>query len=88
VAENIRDVQKALNIPDLIAEGSMSYRMQTFDQSLMAWYKQGAINYESAMFYSTNPSEFALRASGISSASDHALTSQVPGLRQGSDRDR
>jgi twitching motility protein PilT len=88
VAENIRDVQKALNIPDLIAEGSMSYRMQTFDQSLMAWYKQGAINYESAMFYSTNPSEFALRASGISSASDHALTSQVPGLRQDSDRNR
>ena len=84
VAENIRDVAKALNIPDLIADGSMSYRMQTFDQSLMAWYKQGAITYESALFYSTNPSEFALRASGIHSTSDHAMTSQVPGLRSGS----
>jgi twitching motility protein PilT len=41
VAENIRDVAKALNIPDLIAEGAMSYRMQNFDQSLMAWYKAG-----------------------------------------------
>jgi twitching motility protein PilT len=86
VADNIRDVQKALNIPDLIAEGSMSYRMQSFDQSLMAWYKQGAISYESALFYSSNPSEFALRASGIHSTSDHALTSQVPGLRGGSSR--
>jgi twitching motility protein PilT len=85
VAENIRDVAKALNIPDLIAEGSMSYRMQTFDQSLMGWYKHGAISYESALFYATNPSEFALRASGISSASDHSL-SAMPGLILGGDR--
>ena len=85
VAENIRDVAKALNIPDLIAEGSMSYRMQTFDQSLMAWYKAGAISYESALFYATNPSEFALRASGISSSSDHSLSSTA-GLVLGSDR--
>jgi twitching motility protein PilT len=85
VAENIRDVAKALNIPDLIAEGSMSYRMQTFDQSLMAWYKAGAISYESALFYASNPSEFALRASGISSSSDHSLTS-TPGLVLGSYR--
>jgi twitching motility protein PilT len=84
VAENIRDVAKALNIPDLIAEGSMSYRMQTFDQSLMAWYKAGAISYESALFYSSNPSEFALRASGISSSSDHSLSTS--GLVLGSDR--
>ena len=87
VAENIRDPQKALNIPDLIADGSISYRMQTFDQSLMAWYKQGAISYESALFYSTNPSEFALRASGISSASDHSLTSQLSSPNPGG-RDR
>jgi twitching motility protein PilT len=85
VAENIRDVAKALNIPDLIAEGAMSYRMQNFDQSLMAWYKAGAISYESALFYASNPSEFALRASGISSSSDHSLTS-TPGLVLGSDR--
>ena len=87
VAENIRDAQKALNIPDLIADGSISYRMQTFDQSLMAWYKQGVISYENALFYATNPSEFALRASGIHSTSDHALTSQMPGVLGGS-RDR
>jgi Tfp pilus assembly ATPase PilU len=48
--------------------------MQSFDQSLMKWYKSDMISYESALFYSTNPSEFALRASGISSASDRSLS--------------
>ena len=63
VSDNIRDIEKALNIPDLIAEGTVSYGMQSFDQSLMKWYKDGIVSYESALFYSSNPSEFALRAS-------------------------
>jgi twitching motility protein PilT len=74
VADNIRDIEKGLNIPDLIAEGAEAYGMQSFDQSLMKWYKSDTISYESALFYSTNPSEFALRASGISSASDRSLS--------------
>ena len=74
VADNIRDIEKALNIPDLIAEGTVSYGMQSFDQSLMRWYKEGAVSYESALFYSSNPSEFALRASGIDSASDRTFS--------------
>ena len=74
VADNIRDIEKALNIPDLIAEGTVSYGMQSFDQSLMKWYKEGAISYESALFYSSNPSEFALRASGIDSFSDRTFS--------------
>jgi twitching motility protein PilT len=74
VADNIRDIEKALNIPDLIAEGTVSYGMQSFDQSLMKWYKEGAISYESALFYSSNPSEFALRVSGIDSASDRTFS--------------
>ena len=36
--------------------------------------EQGAVSYESALFYATNPSEFALRASGINSASDRTFT--------------
>jgi len=74
VADNIRDIEKALNIPDLIKEGGVSYGMQTFDQSLMKWYKDGAVSYEDALFFSSNPSEFALRASGIDSASDRTFT--------------
>jgi twitching motility protein PilT len=74
VADNIRDIEKALHIPDLIAQGSTSYGMQSFDQSLMKWYKDGEISYESALFYSTNPNEFALRISGVDSASDRKFT--------------
>lgn len=73
VAENIRSLEKSLNIPDLIAEGSISYGMQSFDQSLMQWYKRGVISYESALFYATNPSEFALRAAGVTAASDRTF---------------
>jgi twitching motility protein PilT len=74
VADNIRSIEKALNIPDLIAEGAVSYGMQSFDQSLMRWFKDEMISYESALFYSSNPSEFALRVSGVDSASDRKFT--------------
>ncbi len=67
VQDNIRDLSKQLNIPDLIAEGSVQYGMQSFDQSLLAWYQAGVISYESAIFYATNPSEFALKVSGVDS---------------------
>ena len=54
----------------MIAEGGVSYGMQSFDQSLMMWFKESMISYESALFYSSNPNEFALRVSGVDSASD------------------
>jgi twitching motility protein PilT len=44
--------------------------MQTFDQSLMKLYKEDLISLEDALNYSTNPTEFDLRARGIHSASD------------------
>ena len=40
----------------------------------MKWFKDGMISYESALFYATNPSEFALRVSGVDSASDRTFT--------------
>ncbi len=70
VRDNIRDMTKSLNIPDLIREGTVQYGMQSFDQSLMNWYQKGVITYEHALFYSTSPSEFALRVQGIAGASD------------------
>jgi twitching motility protein PilT len=78
VADNIRDIEKALHIPDLIAQGAVSYGMQTFDQSLMKWFKDGLISYESALFYSTNPNEFALRISGVEAASDRKFDEVTP----------
>ncbi|MFL5576299.1 MAG: type IV pilus twitching motility protein PilT [Gemmatimonadaceae bacterium] len=70
VRDQIRDMTTALNIPDLIKEGTTQYGMQSFDQSLMGWYSQGIISYESAVFYATNPSEFALRVQGVAASSD------------------
>jgi twitching motility protein PilT len=70
VREQIRDMTKSLNIPDLIKEGTVQYGMQSFDQSLMYWYSKGVISYESALFYATNPSEFALRVQGVAGGSD------------------
>ncbi|MFN8579881.1 MAG: type IV pilus twitching motility protein PilT [Gemmatimonadaceae bacterium] len=70
VREQIRDMAKSLNIPELIKEGTVQYGMQSFDQSLMQWYSRGAISYESAVFSATNPSEFALRVQGVAQSSD------------------
>jgi twitching motility protein PilT len=70
VRDQIRDMTMSLNIPGLIKEGTVQYGMQSFDQSLMAWYTQGAITYENAVFYATNPSEFALRVQGVAGSSD------------------
>jgi len=79
VRDNIRDPEKALDIPDLIREGTVQYGMQSFDQSLMQWYRSGAISYESALFYSSNPSEFALRVSGIEGTSDRTYAEESMG---------
>ena len=73
VQDQIRDLTKALSIPDLIAEGSVQYGMQSFDQSLFQWYQQGVVSYESALFYATNPSEFALKVSGVDSQASRAF---------------
>ena len=70
VSENIRDMSKSLEIPNLIREGTVPYGMQSFDQSLMNWYRQGAISFEAALQASTSPSEFALKVQGIAGASD------------------
>ena len=80
VRDQIRDLKATLNIPDLIKEGSMAYGMQTFDQSLMNWYSRGVISYENALFYATNPAEFALRIQGVDGTSD----TNWDGFRQGS----
>jgi len=70
VKDNIRDMNKSLNIPDLIREGTVQYGMQSFDQSLMNWYQKGVITYEAALAASTSPAEFALRVQGIAGTSD------------------
>jgi twitching motility protein PilT len=57
-------------LTDAIAKGHISYGTQTFDQSLMSLFRRKLITYEEALRQATNPDDFALQVSGISSTSD------------------
>jgi twitching motility protein PilT len=70
VRELIEDKDRTKEIPEAIAQGHVSYGMQTFDQSLMSLLKSNLITYEEALRQATNPDDFALRVSGISGTSD------------------
>ena len=69
VRDLILDPQKTIMIPEAIAEGGVSYGMQSFDQSLMQLVKQNKITYKTALEYATNPSDFSLHFQGIGDAS-------------------
>jgi twitching motility protein PilT len=70
IREYIEDEHRTKEIGDAIAEGHVQYGMQTFDQSLMALLNQNLITYEEALNQATNPDDFALKYSGVSSTSD------------------
>ncbi len=70
IKECIDDKDKTKQIKDAIAQGFVSYGMQTFDQSLMKLFSSKLISYEEALRQSSNPDDFALKVSGISSTSD------------------
>ena len=70
VREMVEDKDRTKEIHAAIAQSYTTYGMQTFDQSLMLLYRQNVITYEEALRQSSNPDDFALRASGISGTSD------------------
>ena len=70
VRELVEDKDRTKEIPDAIAQGHVSYGMQTFDQSLMSLLQAGLVSYEEALRQATNPDDFALRVSGVSGTSD------------------
>jgi twitching motility protein PilT len=70
IRECIDDKDKTKQIPEAIAQGVVAYGMQTFDQSLMQLFSNKLITYEEALRQSSNPDDFALKVSGISSTSD------------------
>jgi twitching motility protein PilT len=70
VKEYIDDKEKTKQLHDAIAQGYVAYGMQTFDQSLMKLYTANLISYDEALRQSSNPDDFALKVSGISSTSD------------------
>jgi twitching motility protein PilT len=70
IKDCILEPEKTKLIPDVIAQGALHYKMQTFDQSLFSLFKEGLITYEEALRMATNPDDFALKTKGIESASD------------------
>jgi twitching motility protein PilT len=70
IRELIDDKEKNKLIHDTIQQGYTTYGMQTFDQSLMMLLKQKLITFEEALRQCSNPDDFKLKFSGISSTSD------------------
>jgi twitching motility protein PilT len=68
IQEFIRDSDKTHMIQDAIADGFVTYQMQTFDQSLMQLFKASTISLEEALRAASNPHEFSLRIKGIEGA--------------------
>ncbi len=70
VRELIEDKDKTKLLRDTMAQGYVAYGMQTFDQSLLQLLQKKLITFEEALRQSSNPDDFKLKVSGVSSTSD------------------
>jgi twitching motility protein PilT len=70
IRECITSPERTGEIRDLIKEGAAQYGMQSFDQSLMWFYQNGAISLETALENSASPDDFLLRVEGIVGGAD------------------
>lgn len=70
IREMIENSERTKEIPQAIADSYTSWGMQTFDQSLMQLLQSDQISYEEALRQSSNPHDFALRFSGVSSGNN------------------
>jgi twitching motility protein PilT len=59
VAEAIADQDKTATIPQLVSEGGF-YGMQTFDQHLIALYRDSVITLDAALEASTSPHDLTV----------------------------
>ncbi len=81
IRECVEIPEKTREIRSAIAEGFSTYGMQTFDQSLMSLLKRNLISYKEALRQSSNPDDFALKMSGVSSTSDARWSDAQDGPR-------
>jgi len=70
IRDMIDDREKTAHLKDAIAQGHTTYGMQTFDQSLMQLVQKEIITFDEALRQSSNPDDFKLKFSGISSTTD------------------
>jgi twitching motility protein PilT len=74
IKECITEAERISQIRDAIQEGVSQYGMQSFDQSLMSWYRKGAITLEEAFRNCTDRTQFELKIKGIEGASENTWT--------------
>ncbi len=65
IKEALLDPDRIDEIPDLIAKGKAAYGTQTFDQHLEELYKNGMIDYQTALLYASKPADLELKLRGI-----------------------
>jgi len=87
VRELIDDKEKTKLLRDTIQAGYTTYGMQTFDQSLMWLLKQEIITFEEALRQCSNPDDFKLKVSGVSSTSDLSWEDFDKGKKDGAGSD-
>jgi twitching motility protein PilT len=78
VKEYLVDAAKIPLIKTVIEESVTEYGMQSFDQSLLAWYNQGVITLEEALHNASSPNALQIRAKGIESGSDVQWNPLIP----------
>ena len=67
IKEALLDPDRIDEIPELIAKGQAAYGTQTFDQHLEELYKNGMIDFHTALLYASKPADLELKLRGISS---------------------
>ena len=70
VFDLILNADKTHQLRQAMQDGVTQYGMQTFDQSVMALFRNGVIAEEDALRHCSNPSEFQLHLRGIQATSD------------------
>jgi twitching motility protein PilT len=68
VKECLVDTDKMKTIGGLIEDDKQTHGMQTFDQSILSFYREGIVSYEDALQYASNPNDFELSCQGIVSS--------------------
>ncbi len=87
IRDLIDDREKTAHLKDAIAQGHTSYGMQTFDQSLMQLVQENIITFDEALRQSSNPDDFKLKFSGISSTTDSSWQDFESGRKQAAENE-
>jgi twitching motility protein PilT len=70
IKEYLVSAEKTPLIKGVITEQTMEYGMQSFDQSLLAWYNKGVITLDEALRHASSPTALKIKAKGIETGSD------------------